>query len=393
MKISQIMVLKKGWLILIVFLVLPLVNSMAGISPGSYSVNFEPGKTVEFDFYVIGDDNMKFKVELEGDMAQYGKVTPKLLKKPGMVKVIIKFPEKVDLPGSHILYVSSQQVPDRASGISLLANIKGVIAISVPYSDEFAVASLITQDTNAGQPVDIELLVENLGNNDFDAKASLDIIDPNNDKISNIPLGNKFIRSLESDKFITKLDTKGYMPGHYIANAIVNYGSGKIARANSTFRLGDYYVGIIGSFDLLERNRLNKLEITVESFWGDTLKDVSANVTIIGSDEIRFSTNKIDLSAFQIGNLTGYFDTTGIESDEFLANVTVYYGGKSTNKIIPLRFKQSPDFILYAAAGIVLLMLILVIFIILLFFFKRNKDKDGKKNIKITKVENKTKID
>ncbi|MEK6892599.1 MAG: hypothetical protein AABX07_00165 [Nanoarchaeota archaeon] len=256
------------------------VYASVGISPGIYEINFKPNLKQDFSFEIIGDANMKFKIAAEGDLAEYTTLSVKTLNQPGKVTASLSLPKNIELPGVHVLYISAQQQSNNKQGISLLGTVKGVIKVRVPYPDEYASVSLSANNANAGKPINFKVKINNLGKNEISAKTTIKIYDSSNKSVSSLPLGTRLIESLQSVEFESELNTAGYASGFYRAEVIVEYGN-KIARAEAKFRLGEFFINITSYSNDFLRDRLNRIDIGIESFWSDSIEDVYANVSIL----------------------------------------------------------------------------------------------------------------
>jgi hypothetical protein len=355
------------------------VQAAIGISPGIYEINFKPNLKQDFSFEILGDANMRFKIVAEGDLAQYITLSAKTLNQPGKVTATLSLPKNIEMPGVHTLYISAQQQANNKGGISLLGIVKGVIKVRVPYPDEYASVSLSATSANVGNPIDFKIKINNLGKNDISARTTIKIYDSNNKSISSLPLGTRTIESLQSAEFESQLNTKGYLPGFYRAEAVVEYGD-KIALAGANFRLGELFVNITSYSNNFLRDQLNRMDIEIESFWSDPIEGVYANISIL-NHSINFQTAPSSVEGFKKSIITGYFDTTGISEDEFSAKITLIYKGKITERAVLLWFKKGPNYLLY---GIIALVVLILILLIILFMIKKIKKKEayGKKKEK-----------
>jgi hypothetical protein len=372
--------LKKRALILVIFISIYLsygVYAVIGISPGAYEIDFKPNLKQTFRFTIIGDNDMKFKLSAEGELAKYVTLSPKSLDGPGNVQVLLSLPDNVELPGENIVYISAKQQPSGRGGIYLLGNVKGIIKIRVPYPEEFASASISANNANVGEPVNLKISVKNLGKSDISAKIVVNIIDSQNRSVTSLPLGTREIASLGSTDLETQLNTEGYLPGYYVARAIVSYGNNKEAKTETIFRLGEFFVDITGHSDNFNKNMLNRFNLQIESFWSGPIEKVYANVSIMNYSQINFVTSSLDLGGFESSNLTGYFDTTGILENKFNARVVLHYGNKTNEKILNLKFKEEKKSkLVYYLAGVLVGLIILLIFI---WIIARRMKKSGHK--------------
>jgi len=146
-------------------------------------------------------------------------------------------------------------------------------------------------------------------------------------------------------------------------------------------------LNILNTSNDFTRNDLNKFEFGVESFWNDPIENVYAEVTI-PIYNINFRTTSSTFKSFDNKNLTGFFDTTGIDSnaDEFKARITLYYEGKTTEKIVTLRFKKEIDYLLYTLILGAITAAIILIFSIIWFKKIKKSSNENSKNGKKKKI-------
>jgi hypothetical protein len=373
--------MKRGMVVVLAVVILfcSRAYAVSGISPGTYSLDFVSNQKIELPFEIIGDEGAQYKIVAEGDLASYVSFNKKVLNGPGKVTATLSFPEDIPSPGQHTIFVSAMQQATGKGGISLLAVVKGMINVRVPYPDEYISASITATSANAGKPVNLVVSVSNLGKKDISTRTSVVIYDSSNRSIANIPFGKRDIESLKSTEFESQLNTEGYLPGLYRAEAIVEY-SNKKTKAETSFRLGELFVNITGYSNDFLRDRLNKIDIEVESFWGEPIEKIYASVFIVNYS-INFQTTPADIMGFQKTTLTGYFDTTGILEDEFFANMTLHYQGKTSEKIALLWFKKENK-TPYFTYGIIALAILVIILVIVLIVWKKlrgENERFGKK--------------
>ena len=85
----------------------------------------------------------------------------------------------------------------------------------------------------------------------------------------------------------------------------------------------------------VEKNKINRFDIGVESFWNEQVDDLFVEGFILGYG-IEFLTPSVSLQTFGKSSLTTYFDTTPIKENEFQAKIVLHYEGRTTERIINL---------------------------------------------------------
>ena len=370
---------RKSVLVFLIFILCPFALGAAGVSPGYRDINFEPNLKESVYFNFIGDPDSDFEIYLSGDLSEYAKVSPSTVKGSGRVDVYFDFPEKIDLPGPHIVYVGARQArKENVQGVAIVSNVQGVIHVNVPYPDSYLSLNLEAKNAKAGEPVELKLDLRNLGKAAARAKSTIEIYNSASKRIRMLDLGEDEIAPGDSKSYQEKLETTSYPAGFYKARAASAY-SGKTAEAEKEFRLGELYVNITGYTENLERDKINKFDINVESLWNDPLENVFAEVSIPNYN-INFPTPSIKLNGFEKGTVTGYFDTTGIEEKSFEAVIKLHYEGKITERKAILRFKKEANYLLYGLIGA--LLLAVIIFILVLLWHNRLKKRQNAKRKK-----------
>lgn len=351
------------------------VNAIVGVTPADYELNFEPNLERKFNFNFIFDEGIKADVYAAGDLAEYVTLNKDSLNGGGSVVAYLKLPSEVEVPGTHRIAIGAKQSIPTKTGMAIVGDVRGVIKINVPYPGKYAEIEFKTTNANAGEPINFTVTVKNLGKENIYAYTSIEISDLEGSYIETLELGGLFVETTKSEIFFKQLDTSNYKPGDYNALVIVNYGGATMARAEKIFRLGTLHVGVFNYTREFEKNKINRMEIEVESFWNDPIQNLHAEVKILDY-EISFLTPSTNLGPWEKKMLTGFFDTTAIEKEEFQANITLHYEGKTTSEIVDLRFKKETSYLpsLIGGAAIIIILIVTITIIILL----RKKRKSGK---------------
>lgn len=359
-----------------------LASAVVGVSPSSYFRNFEPNHQEVFHFEFDGNEDTVFDIYVQGDLAEYVQLSTTKINYRGGVNVLLQLPSEIEVPGDHILYVGARQSGPTKGGFAIVGNIKGIITIRVPYPQKYAVVSLVAPDTKAGDSVDFKVKVSNLGKEAIDAETNIEMYDSNKQITQTFYLGKHNIPTKESKDIPYSYNTSVQDAGKYSAKAIVFYDVGKVGVAEASFRLGELYVNISSNTNDLLRKVINKFDVEVESFWNDPIDNVYAEVGIINHSVV-FKTPSVRLDGFGKTTLTGFFDTSDIEEDEFKANITIFYEDKISHKIVDLNFKREVNWLLYSLiAAVVIALVILAIILYIINRLKKTRKintKNGRK--------------
>lgn len=372
---------KRSFLFIILlsfFLLSKFAHAAIGISPAIIELDFKPNLKQVFHFELLSDQDNSFKIHATGDLSQYVKLSTNYLNGPGGVNVLLELPDEIDIPGVHNLYIGGRQLVDKQEGFSIVGDINAVIRIKVPYPERYATTTLNAGSVKAGEPVNFEGKIENLGEKFIFTSPYIEVYNSLNKTISVISIQTLFIEPANSGKFSASLNTTKEQAGFYTAKAVVNYGGKNPATSEAQFRLGKLYIDVANHSNNFLRNQINRFNIDIESFWNDPVENVFAEVKILDSD-ISFLTPSVSLQGFEKKTLNGFFDTNSIKEDvqDFKAKIIVHYEGKTTEKIVDLHFKREVNYLLYGLiAGIIAFIILLIL--ITLWYRKLKKRKDEK---------------
>lgn len=351
----------------------PNIFAMIGVTPAYYEVDFKPNTKQVFAFNFLSDPDIKLEVYVEGDLEKYVKLNKKEIIGGGGVTATLELPSEIEIPGTHLILIGARQVSEEEEGIAVVGNMRGVIRLKVPYPGKYATAEISTNNANAGEPVNIQITINNLGKEDIDAYTMLDIYNEYG-KVETVDFGRKPIATAGSARFKKKLDTENYKPGDYNASVFVSYGGNRPATATKIFRLGELYVSITNHSNYFLREKINKFDIEAESFWNDPIENLYANVTILNYS-VSFLTPSVRIEPWSKVRLEGFFDTTPIKKDNFIARIILNYEGRTTEKIVKLEFKKEINYLTYGIiAGVIAI--ILIIAIVVIFIIIRRKKKE-----------------
>ena len=161
-----------------------------------------------------------------------------------------------------------------------------------------------------------------MGKEDIIVDSYIDIYDSRENKIETLNLGPDLIESGKVKDYEVKLETINYKAGNYKAVAFVKY-LDQTVKAEAPFRLGELFVDVINYTKVFERDKINKFEINVESFWNDPVENLYAKIIILNT-KTEFLTPSIKLEPWTTSILTGFFDTTEIKENKFYGNITLH---------------------------------------------------------------------
>jgi len=353
------------------------VSASVSVTPARYEIDFIPNSKQVIPFNFATNQDLEFEVYSEGDLAKYVTLDKQTLIGGGAVLALIEFPAEIEIPGVHLLYIGARQRAKTGATVAITYNVRGLIKVKVPYPGEYAEMEFSTSNANANENVKFSLKVYNLGKASLTTNNYIDIYTSDTEKIERIDLGTKELMPSTDVVMTAELGTKDYKAGDYKAVAVVEY-SDKSIKSEKAFRLGELYIAVIDTTNNFIKNKINLMGINIESFWNDPIENVYANISILNSD-ITFLTPSIRLEPWQKSSLSGFFDTTNLNSNSFKAKIILNYNNKTTEKIVDLKIKSEIN---YSIVILVAVILVLVIALIALTIWINKISKSIRKNIK-----------
>ncbi len=380
------------FVVLFIFLFIQRVEGI-GVSPAGYKIDFQPGFKGVFNFnFYGGSPDVKYNVLVLGDLAEYVELSGEYFYGNGNINALLKLPKNIEKPGVHRIRIALDPQPgnNSASTLTVLASVIGVIDVRVAYPGKYAEMEFESENANAGQEVNFKLKIYSRGNENIIAKSYIEIYDSMNKSAATLPIGENEILSAQSIELTKMWDTKDIAPGKYGARAFVEYEGEKIS-SWTNFRLGELFVDVVDYKKEFERGKINPITLDIESYWNDYIENVYGEITILDheTDISPFSTPSVDLGGFERKTITAHFDTKDIEENKFKAKVVLHYSGKTTEKVINLKFKREVNYyIIGGLAGGVILLIVIIVLVLWILKLKRNA-KEGKFKLKTEKKDEK----
>jgi hypothetical protein len=314
---------------------IPLASASSGVSPAYYLVNFEPNFEGEFPFTFNFDSGPTAKTYVSGDLAEYVELDKDSIQGNGKVVATMKLPSEITTPGDHRIRIGAKQIPNEKGGIEVIGDIGGVIKVSVPHPGKYVEAILSISNADTSEDIKITLTVYNKGSEIIEIKPIVEIFN-NQEVFESVEFESASINPTESIELAKSLDADLLGIGRFNATAIINYDD-KQLKAYHTFRVGRVDIIILDHTKEFERNKINRIQIDLESMSNNPIENVYANITIL--DPLQsFLTPPITLKSFETASLEGFFSTFDIEPTRFDAKIVIHYPNSTIEKIVKLRF-------------------------------------------------------
>lgn len=319
-----------GFLLALVLLASGVFGTQ-GVSPGSYDVGFEPGleRSLVFDFVLDG----KGDLSVEGDLKDYVSLDKDFIWDRESVVVHVKLPSSEEglRPGVNNVWI-------------VAGDVRGLIKIDVPYPEDYIEFDLAAPNVNIGEDVVVNLKVVNFGKEGRNVTPVVKIY-YGIEVISGLEGSEKWVEGLGEINYEFLLDSANYSSGIYSAEVSFEEFEG-----SDIFRLGEKELRILDYTRKVNEGGLEKFEIAVESLWDDDMKEVFAEVRVIGkkswSGEVTldrvggFDSSIVSLGAWDRKVLTGYFDSDGFGGEAMLS-IDVHYDGETISEIVRIDVVRS----------------------------------------------------
>ena len=296
----------------------------------------------------------------------------------GNFKVTINFPQESSLlPGSHNLYIAAKEESSSQRefiGTSII--IRAVVSVYIPYPGEYIDSSIKIPDVNEGEKVPVEVSVVNKGTANLTVTPEVTFYDDSSKEISKITFDSSKINRGEMDYFRRYLDSEGFKPGSYFAEAVIDYNGQKLI-INKTFNIGNLYINITNFTRNLTAGEINKFAIGIKSSWNNKIEGIYADVKLLlnESEIASFRTPSVELIPWENKELEGYLDATTLKSGKYKIVINLVYAGRSTyssGEVVVL--KKPIDSVWFIAGGILIgIAAIIVVAYILIKIFRRKR--------------------
>lgn len=299
-----------------------------GISPADVYVNFVPNHEYVIDYSIRGYRDFEFYTE--GAFSEFTRVeTLSKSTTAGNFRVYLTLPAEYDPPGQHKLYVVAREKPIEGA-VNTIAEIRGYIAIDVPYPGYYAEMKIQVNDVNEGEPIPINVVVRNKGDlNITDAQLQLTVV--SDDKVLKTINSEKvFIEKNGGYTFKSTIGGDELKPGVYRLDAKLFY-AGKEKEGTADFRVGTFDVAIVNYTRRMFNNSINLFEIEIESRWNNRIDKVFMDLNIKNGSKVlsTATTPPFDLIPWEKKMSSFYWNTAGIPIGKYDLDIVLHYDDKT----------------------------------------------------------------
>lgn len=299
--------------------------------------------------------------------------------------VSLNLPSKIEEPGTHIVRVGVREKLPGDASIGIATAMESLFFIHVPYEGQYLRYSLDAEDINTKENMPVTISLTNFGTEDM-KKVYVDIklLDGNNITVSAIKSETFSLKIWETKKIELQMSTSALPPGTYVAEGTAYYDD-KNKIATDSVKIGQLNFKIINQTETIYADKINEINLDVESEWADSVKGVYADITIANRESVRTLTESF--SGFEIKKLKSFFDAKGLQPGTYDMNMNLKFEGKTTSKnakinVIKENLLRMPNIeftltnMLLMAIVIIILIINITLFIILI---KKKKESDEKR--------------
>lgn len=316
---------------LLLFFFSPLVFAV-GVSPPSYTLDFEPNSVKTFDFKVRNNAGMDLYISpsLSGNLVEYASFdNEQVFMKSGestIFKLILSFPKEIDTPGYNKLRIMFKEEKPGGGIVASTAVISGVL-VFVPYPGKYAeIQSFVVADgnggVNEGEATPVAFTLWSRGKEIIrNSRAEVSLFDDNNTLIDKIVFNNIIIPAEGKYSQDFEFMTSDLAAADYLA--VLNYSYDDVVRtAKNNFRVGNFDVDIISYPKQIEKKGIVEFPLIVQSRWKGGV-EVSAQVSAEGSKAMKTSAET--LGNFAKKTLQAYVDTSALVLGNHTVDVTLTF--------------------------------------------------------------------
>ncbi|MGV8168612.1 MAG: hypothetical protein ACP5N3_00990 [Candidatus Nanoarchaeia archaeon] len=354
--------------------------------PGFADVNFiESSKYTQFVF--LGDGDSVFTNDQIGKYVTLSK-NELDLSKEGRVTVKIKIPPNEPIAGPHEFGVMAAERPSGSGMFVITTSVIIRVRVDAPFPGQYLdIMNFEVKNVNEGENSNFTWQVKGRGDIPTTFSANAEFFSDKGESLVIKNLGTATVARGEAYPLALKeesIATSNLKPGVYKGTLTVKFAD-SVKNRNVTFRVGQESV-VLDNYTpkILAYGEINQVNLIVRNLWNGRFDNTYAVISINGTEA---TTPSKVLDPFSAVYLDQYIDTRALPVGTYNANITVYFGSKST--VFPVVFEVAiPEPAEVAVspekkgisrtvlmAGVALLVIIIIIVIILL-LMKKNKKKE-----------------
>jgi len=357
------------------------------VSPPTEIIDFKPNLHYSFEYKVGNRQSTPLDIVMypDGDLKNFIRLSDnKATIMPGEWKTFtadVNLPDNIEKPGVHKNSIIVEEVIPPATGIiGGRVAIELQVLIRVPYPGKYIEARLEIPDGEVGEPLKIKIFVANRGKEDInDIRASIDIHDINGVRIATVNT-NSISLHVGEENYIYAEWVPSVSAGRYLAKAHITYDE-NFEELEKEFRIGELLIAINNIFIKeggIMKNSIAKFVVEVESKWNEPIEDAYIILEAGNSTKTMGTKSEtFDIGAWQINQISLYWDATGYTPGAYTGKVIVYYELKTTSSSFEFNIVETSFFkkILTINTLVVVLVALVVLLILINIsqFIKKHK--------------------
>ncbi|MAE13240.1 hypothetical protein CMO92_01630 [Candidatus Woesearchaeota archaeon] len=362
--------MKKALTWILVFLILLSTVTALGIAPSRKVIDYEPGE-IQLGGRILNNEKQAMKVMLiaEGPLKEHVTFEQNILNikqdqgefpftytvdipeslEPGTQEInilAVQLPPDetvlvVNLPGDDTpesiittSYETEKNVDDQKE-VSARIAVTQQLRIMVPFPGQWVDGRLFIQTANIGDDIEFVVSIFNRGTEPVNVSGRIIIKGPTNQLIDEIELTTQHLAENGEGKLVGQWKNVEYA-GEYLAEAQILFAD-KHFTLQKQFSVGNLFIQIkdivVANFRL---GSIAKFDVLVRNQWNKAVQEIFANFTVLdkaGKVLSTFKSSEISLQALQEGNVTGYWDTAGVDQGAYDINVILNYASRTSEKL------------------------------------------------------------
>jgi len=348
-----------------------------GIGPARTELDFEPGLSEELFVVVFNEDDFEQEIDLyvKGDLEDYVELSTSKATIPANSNAKITFtlalPQAPPGEGKLDTRIGAvQTVPQGVGNAVAKVAVESQLWIYAPYQGKKLEASLEATDVKPGEDVELILGISNVGTEDVDTSPSI-IVSKEEEEIGTIDFGSVHVPSMEEKTLKESYPTESLDEGTYNAVALVPY-NGETAKAVDNFSIGGFIVKITDIFYKgIVKGEIARFDVEVDNLWSKPVEGIYIEASAYGEEKTSsFKSETTSIAGGETKKISLFWDTTEIETGEYLIRFVLYYGEKTDSKDIDVSVSEG-----FGAPHLINIVLAIVLAMLLLLYYKRRKKK------------------
>jgi hypothetical protein len=348
----------KGIVMILILLYIVDISHAMGIGPALNIIDFAPNSQQELSFRIVNNENKEMKVAIypQGELAEYIKLEKNIVEIKASesekeIKYKVMLPEKLN-PGSRAADLLVVELPveetvlilgnktvifnEQESMIKATVSLIHQLIVNVPYPKKYVSGKLYIDKANVNETVTFTISLFNIGKESVKkAKAVIVIKAPTGEEIAVIKT-NEISLNAQDESKLAGYWTANVGNGNYYAEVIADY-DGETFILAKDFSIGDLRIEIEDlKVDNFRLGTIAKFDVLLRSRWNERIPNIYADMQVIdksGNTMADFKTNIVNLEPKSIGEVSGVWDTAGVEVGKYDVNVKVNYGNKTAEKL------------------------------------------------------------